>query len=184
MSSPQTPVVAGNAAKPDRVPLPAIIRVVAVLVLAFGGIALLSTLSQMRNLSQMRAPILGMIVSPSVAISFTLALGAANVILAILILRRYVWALDALIATQAFGLLNNCLYLVSPARRAYTATVLAQAQARVPSTPGFDPGTAQKIMSVSLTLGIAVGMAVAAVFIVLLLVGRRRYRAVCLSQQS
>jgi hypothetical protein len=184
MTSSQVPVVAGNAASAGPAPLPTVTRVVAVLVLAFAGLGLLSVLSQMRTLSQLRAPVLGVLVSPAVAISFTIVLGVANVIFAILILRRYVWALDALIATQAFGLLNNCLYLISPARRVYAASLLAQMQARMPATPGLDAGTYRTIMSVSLTFGIVLGIAVAVVFVVLLLVGRSRYRAVCLSRPA
>lgn len=184
MSSPQTPAVAGNAASAGRAPLPTITRVVAVLVLVLAGIGLLSTLSQIGRVARLRPPVLGMLVSPTVGITFAIVLGAANLILAILILRRYVWAVDALMATQAFGLINNCLYLLSPARRVYLATVLAQTQARMPATPGLDPNTYSRITTVAVSFGIVVGIAIAAVFIALLAVDRRRYRAVCLQRLS
>jgi hypothetical protein len=184
MSSPQTPALSGNAAISGPAPLPTITRVVAVLVLVLAGLGLISTLSQINRLLQMRPPVLGMLVSPAVGIAFTIVLGAANLVLAILILRRYAWALDALIAIEVFGLLNNCLYLLSPARRLYAAAVLAQTQARIAATPGIDPNTYRTIMTVSMSLGIVLGMVIAVIFISLLAVDRRRYRAVCLAGAS
>jgi hypothetical protein len=183
MSSPQTPAVVGNAASAGRTPLPTITRVVAILVLVLAGLRLLSTLSQISRISQLRAPVLGMLMSPAAAIAFTIALSAVYLILAILLLRRYVWALDALIAVEVFGLLNNCLYLLTPARRVYIAAVLAQTQARMPATPGFDPNTFRTITTVAASIGIVISMAIAIVFISLLAVDRRKYRAVCLQRQ-
>ena len=180
MSSPPVPVVAGGSADPGRAPLPTITRVVAVLVLVLAGLGLLSTLSQISRLSQLRSPVLGMLVSPAIAITVTIVLSAANLILAILILRRYGWALDALIAVQVFGLLNNCLYMLSPVRRVYLAAVIAQTQARMPATPGFDPNAFRTMTALATSIGIVVGMVIAVMFISLLAVDRRKYRAVCL----
>ncbi|MGH9562254.1 MAG: hypothetical protein ACRD3S_12445 [Terracidiphilus sp.] len=184
MSSPQMPVVAENAASPGPTPLPAITRVVAVLVLVFAGLGLLSALSQIGSLSQMRSPVLGVLVSPHIAIPFTIFRGALNLVLAILILRRYVWALDALIATQLFGVLNNGVYLLSPARNAYAATVIARTQARMPATPGLNPDLYRTFTSVALSIGIGVSVAIAVVFIALLVADRRRFRAVCLPRPA
>jgi hypothetical protein len=186
MSSPPTPVVAENAASAGPPPLPTMTRVVAVLVIALAGIGLLSTLSQIARLSHVPTPVFGIIVRPPVGIAFTITLEASNLILAILILRRFAWVVDVLIAIQAFGLLNNVAYLLSPVRRVYVATVLAQTQARMPApaTPGFDPNLFSKIMSVAVSVGIAVSILIAVVFITLLLVDRRRYRRVCLSGQA
>jgi hypothetical protein len=184
MSSSQTPVAAGSTGSAGQAPLPTITRVVAILVLVLAGLGLLSTLSQIGRLSQLRPPVLGMLVSPAVAIAFTLALSTVNLILAILILRRYVWALDALIAMEVFGLLNNCLYLLSPARHAYLAAVIAQTQARMPATPGLDQNAFRSMTTIATSIGIGVGIAIAIVFIALLAVDRRRYRAACLQRQA
>jgi hypothetical protein len=184
MSSTQTPAVAGNAGSAGQAPLPTITRVVAILVLVLAGLGLLSTLSQIARLSQLRPPVFGMLVSPAVAIAFTLGFSAVNLILGILILRRYVWALDALIAMEFVSLLNNCLYLLSPARHVYLGAVIAQTQARMPATPGFDQNAFRSMTTIATSIGIGVGIAIAIVFIALLAVDRRRYRAVCLQGRA
>lgn len=186
MSSPQTPIVAENISSAGPTPLPTITRVVAILVIALAALGLLSTLSQIARLSHVSSPVLGMMVSPTVAIAFTITLGTVNLILAILILRRYAWALDALIAIEAFALLNNVAYLLSPSRRVYISTVIAQTQARMPmpAAPGLDPNTYRTMMSVGATIGIVVSALIAVTFITLLTVDRRRYRRVCLPGQA
>lgn len=184
MSSPQTPAAGGDAPSTGLAPLPTITRVTAVLVLVLAGLGLLSTLSQISRMSHMRHPVLGMLVSPAVGIAFTIALGAANLILASLILRRYAWALDALIALETFAVVNDGLFLLSPARQAYVSQVLAQTQAQLQTAPGVDPNFYRTMLTMAFSVGIVVAMVVALVFIVLLAVGRRRYRAVCQRQPA
>ncbi len=184
MPSSETPVAGSAAASAGRVSPPTISRVVAIIVGIFAIIGLLSILVQLRAVSQVRPPLFGITVGPAVSIAFSMAVDAASLGLAILVLSWVGWAVDGLIAVEAIKALNNCLYLLSPARHAFVASTLAQAQARMPSPAGaaIDPHTLGTIMSMSVSFGIVVGILIAVAFIVLLCVDRRRYRTVCLSR--
>jgi hypothetical protein len=186
MSTPQTPLAQTAAPNDGRPPLPTATRVVAVLILVFAGISLLSLLSQYRTIAHLRLPVLGMLVGPAVGIAFTVALGLANLVLAILVLRRFAWALDGLIAVQIVSVVNNCLYLLSPARSAYVSAVFARTQVQMPVQPagGLDPNVFRTILSVAMSVGIIVSLLFSAVFIALLAAYRRKYRAVSLSRES
>jgi len=186
MSSPETPVVAESVSNAGPPPLPTMTRVVAVLVIAVAGLDALAVLSRLRMPSQLPAPILGMMVSPAAAIAFTLSVCALNLILAILILRRYPWALDVEIAMQVFSIVNHSLFLLSPSRGAYVAAILAQMREQMSANggTGIDPRVFATMMSIMLSIMVLVAIAFNIALIVLLAVDRRRYRRVCLSGQA
>jgi hypothetical protein len=182
MSLSQTPVASGGATSAGRDSLPTATRVVVVLIAIFAALGLLSILTQMARVTPVSPPIFGVIVRPAVGIAFSAVLGLVNLALALFVLRRYRWALDGLIAVQSFGAVNSCLYLVSPAQRAVISAVMAQTQAQMPAhAPGaLDPHILQEIMSATMSSTITLTVVLNLVFLILLSVNRRRYRAICL----
>jgi hypothetical protein len=158
---------------PGAVGIPISIRIITIFFIIGGGIALLS--AEFAIHTNMPTMLLGVLVQGWRAWAFLAVLAVVQLGVCIAILKRRLWALDALIVVLLFGIVNTSLFALSPSRNAVFDRVM-QAESLPPSV---NLSAMRDVMNTIFPVGMSLGVVLSAVMLYFLLTRRKAFRAAC-----